>query len=287
MSMKLIVDSGSDLPKDLLKKYDIDLASLIVHLNGEDYHDRESIDSQAVYEAMRQGSAPKTAQASPDTFYHLFKQYTDQDQPIIYLAFSSELSGTYQSAMIAKQQIEDQNPDAEIYVIDTRAASMGHGLIAYYTAQAIADGQAVQDVLDTAHYYVNHMVHVFTVDDLEYLQRGGRVSKAQAFVGGMLKIKPLLHVEDGKLVPLEKIRGSKKVIGRMVDLMKERGQHFEQQTIAITHGDDEQRAQQLANQIRELYNPKDIIIHQIGSAIGAHAGPGTIALFFLDDAPKN
>ncbi|WP_411955096.1 DegV family protein [Alkalibacillus sp. S2W] len=287
MSMKLIVDSGSDLPKDLLEKYDIDLASLIVHLNGEDYHDRESIDSQAVYEAMRQGSAPKTAQASPDTFYKLFKQYTDQSHPIIYLAFSSELSGTYQSAMIAKQQIEDQNQDAEIYVIDTRAASMGHGLIAYYTAQAIADGQAVQDVLDTAHYYVNHMVHVFTVDDLEYLQRGGRVSKAQAFVGGMLKIKPLLHVEDGKLVPLEKIRGSKKVIGRMVNLMKERGQHFEHQTIAITHGDDEQRAQQLANQIREQYNPKDIIIHPIGSAIGAHAGPGTIALFFLDDAPKN
>ncbi|MET3683400.1 DegV family protein with EDD domain [Alkalibacillus flavidus] len=287
MSMKLIVDSGSDLPQNILEEYDIDLVSLTVHLDGQDYYDRDTISSQDVYNAMRSGSAPKTAQVTPDAFYERFKTYTDEGRPVIYLAFSSELSGTFQSAMIAKQQIDDQNPDAEIYVIDTRAASMGHGLIAYYTAKAIADGQSVQDVLDTAHYYVNHIVHIFTVDDLEYLQRGGRVSKAQAFVGGMLKIKPLLHVEDGKLVPLEKIRGAKKVIGRMADVVQERGQHFHDQTIAITHGDDEKRAQELANQIRDKYQPKEIIIYPIGSAIGAHAGPGTIALFFLDDAPKS
>ncbi|GEN45673.1 DegV family protein [Alkalibacillus haloalkaliphilus] len=286
MSVKLIVDSGSDLPKDILEQHDIDIVSLIVHLNGQDYYDRDTIDSQKVYDAMREGSAPKTAQATPDTFYDVFKQYTDEGRPVIYLAFSSELSGTYQSAMIAKQQIEDDNESAEIYIIDTRAASMGHGLVAYHTAKAIANGGSVQDILDTANFYVNHMVHVFTVDDLEYLQRGGRVSKAQAFVGGMLKIKPLLHVEDGKLVPLEKVRGSKKVIGRMVDLAGERGNSLDQQTIAITHGDDEETAQKLAEKLKEAYNPQDVIIHQIGSAIGAHAGPGTIALFFLDDVQQ-
>ncbi|MDV2583185.1 DegV family protein [Alkalibacillus haloalkaliphilus] len=286
MSVKLIVDSGSDLPKDILEQHDIDIVSLIVHLDGQDYYDRDTIDSQKVYDAMREGSAPKTAQATPDTFYDVFKQYTDEGRPVIYLAFSSELSGTYQSAMIAKQQIEDDNESAEIYIIDTRAASMGHGLVAYHTAKAIANGGSVQDILDTANFYVNHMVHVFTVDDLEYLQRGGRVSKAQAFVGGMLKIKPLLHVEDGKLVPLEKVRGSKKVIGRMVDLAGERGNSLDQQTIAITHGDDEETAQKLAEKLKEAYNPQDVIIHQIGSAIGAHAGPGTIALFFLDDVQQ-
>ncbi|WP_017185449.1 DegV family protein [Alkalibacillus haloalkaliphilus] len=286
MSVKLIVDSGSDLPKDILEQHDIDIVSLIVHLDGQDYYDRDTIDSQKVYDAMREGSAPKTAQATPDTFYDVFKQYTDEGRPVIYLAFSSELSGTYQSAMIAKQQIEDDNESAEIYIIDTRAASMGHGLVAYHTAEAIANGGSVQDILDTANFYVNHMVHVFTVDDLEYLQRGGRVSKAQAFVGGMLKIKPLLHVEDGKLVPLEKVRGSKKVIGRMVDLAGERGNSLDQQTIAITHGDDEETAQKLADKLKEVYSPQDVIIHQIGSAIGAHAGPGTIALFFLDDVQQ-
>ncbi|MDQ0351748.1 DegV family protein with EDD domain [Alkalibacillus filiformis] len=283
MSVKLIVDSGSDLPKDILEQHDIDIVSLIVHLDGQDYYDRDTIDSQKVYDAMRKGSAPKTAQATPDTFYDVFKQYTDEGRPVVYLAFSSELSGTYQSAMIAKQQIEDDNENAEIYIIDTRAASMGHGLVAYHTAEAIANGGSVQDILDTANFYVNHMVHIFTVDDLEYLQRGGRVSKAQAFVGGMLKIKPLLHVEDGKLVPLEKVRGSKKVIGRMVDLAGERGSSLDQQTIAITHGDDEETAQKLAEKLKEAYSPQDIIIHQVGSAIGAHSGPGTIALFFLDD----
>ncbi|WP_188207110.1 DegV family protein [Alkalibacillus aidingensis] len=286
MNVKLIVDSGSDLPQDIIDKYDIDLVSLIVHLDHKDYYDRDTIDSTAVYEAMRNGAAPKTAQATPDTFYELFKKYAEQQRPIIYLAFSSELSGTYQSAMIAKQQVEDEFSQAEIYIIDTKAASMGHGLIAYHTAKAIESGGSIQDILDRAQFYVNHMVHIFTVDDLEYLQRGGRVSKAQAFVGGMLKIKPLLHVEDGRLVPLEKIRGTKKVLGRMTDLTKERGQSFDQQTIAITHGDDEERAQMLAERLREALNPKDIIIHQIGSAIGAHAGPGTIALFFLDEVEK-
>ncbi|GAA0454869.1 DegV family protein [Alkalibacillus silvisoli] len=286
MSVKLIVDSGSDLPKDTLDKYDIDLVSLIVHLEGQDYFDRDTIDSQTVYDAMRNGAAPKTAQATPDTFYDIFKKYSDEGRPVIYLAFSSELSGTYQSATIAKQQLEDEHSDPEIYIIDTRAASMGHGLIAYHLAEAIENGGSVQDILDTANFYVNHMVHIFTVDDLEYLKRGGRVSKAQAFVGGMLKIKPLLHVEDGKLIPLEKVRGSKKVVGRMVDLAGERGESLDEQTIAITHGDDEDTANMLAEKLKEAYNPKEIIIHQIGSAIGAHAGPGTIALFFLDDLQK-
>ncbi|WP_027963911.1 DegV family protein [Halalkalibacillus halophilus] len=283
MNMKLIVDSGSDLPQDILNQYDIDMVSLIVHLDDKDYYDRENIESIAVYEAMRSGSVPKTAQATPETFYEYFKKYVEADTPIIYLAFSSELSGTYQSATIAKQQIEEEFDNPEIYIIDTLAASMGHGLIAYHTAKAIKNGGDIQDVLDTANFYVNHMVHVFTVDNLEYLQRGGRVSKAQAFVGGLLKIKPLLHVDEGKLVPLEKVRGAKKVLGRMVELTKERGSKIEDQTIAITHGDDESNAVKLAEMLREELNPKDIIIHPIGSAIGAHAGPGTIALFFLDN----
>lgn len=127
------------------------------------------------------------------------------------------------------------------------------------------------------------MEHIFTVDKLEYLQRGGRVSKTQAFVGGLLNIKPLLHVEDGKLVPLEKIRGSKRVLSRMVEVAKERGQDFENQTLSITHGDDLETAEKLADLLRQELNPKDIIITDVGAVIGAHSGPGTIALFFLNE----
>ncbi|GEL76911.1 DegV family protein [Tenuibacillus multivorans] len=286
MNVQIVIDSASDLPKSILEDYQLESVPLIVHLDDQDYLDGETIEPKMVYDAMREGKSPKTAQATPESFYNVFKKHAEQGKAIIYLAFSSELSGTYQSAVIAKDQVLEELPEADIYCIDTRAASLGCGLIAYHAAQLAQDNADVQDILDLANHYVNNMEHIFTVDDLEYLQRGGRVSKAQAFVGSLLKIKPLLHVDDGKLVPLEKIRGSKKVLRRMVDVMKERGEDFQNQTIAITHGDDEENASKLKNLIQEELSPKDVIIHTIGSAIGAHAGPGTIALFFLNKVKK-
>jgi DegV family protein with EDD domain len=130
------------------------------------------------------------------------------------------------------------------------------------------------------------MEHIFTVDDLEYLYRGGRVSKTAAFVGSLLKIKPILHVEDGKLIPLEKMRGSKKLLGRLTEIMEERGTDWENQTIGISHGDDLERANKLADIMKEKFHPKEIVIEMVGSVIGAHSGPGTIALFFLNNSYK-
>ncbi|MGM8214695.1 DegV family protein [Bacillaceae bacterium W0354] len=283
MNVQIVVDSATDLPKHYYTDFSLEMVPLIVHLDGQDYLDVEAIDPKTVYDAMREGKSPKTAQATPESFYQIFKKYAEDKVPVIYLGFSSELSGTYQSSVIAKQQVLEEYPDAEIYTIDTKAASMGYGLIAYHAAKLAKEGGTVQDILDIANHYVSHMEHIFTVDDLEYLQRGGRVSKTQAFVGGLLKIKPLLHVDEGKLVPLEKIRGANKVLKRMVDLMKERGENLDEQTIAITHGDNEESAQKLKELIvQEGVNPKDIIISDIGAVIGAHAGPGTIALFFLN-----
>ncbi|PKR78321.1 DegV family protein [Halalkalibacillus sediminis] len=281
MNVQIIVDSGTDLPKAYYNELSIEMVPLTVYLDEKDYLDQVDIESKTVYDAMRDGAAPKTAQPSPESFHEVFKKYADKGKTIIYFGLSSELSGTYQSATIAREQILEDYPDADIYTIDTKAASMGYGLIAYHAAKLAHEGASVQDILDLANHYVSHMEHIFTVDDLEYLQRGGRVSRTQAFVGSLLKIKPLLHVEEGKLVPLEKIRGAKKVLRRMVDLAKERGEDFNQQTLAITHGDDEENAQKLAELLRDELQPKDIIIYPIGSAIGAHAGPGTIALFFL------
>lgn len=286
MNVQIVIDSASDLPKDIQKQYDIEAVPLIVHLDDEDFLDGETIQSKTVYQAMRDGKSPKTAQATPDSFQKVFTDQVEQGKAVVYLGFSSELSGTYQSAVIAKEEVLEQHPNADIYVIDTKAASMGCGLIAYEAAELAHQGADIQDILDAANHYVNNIEHIFTVDDLEYLYRGGRVSRTQAFVGSLLKIKPLLHVEEGKLVPLEKIRGSKKVLRRMVDLMKERGHDFDQQTIAITHGDDEENAQKLKELIQEELNPKNVIVHSIGAAIGAHAGPGTIALFFLNEVKK-
>ncbi|HLQ97933.1 MAG TPA: DegV family protein, partial [Candidatus Dormibacteraeota bacterium] len=210
----------------------------------------------------------------------------EKNQPLIYLAFSSELSGTYQTAKMVEQEIKEETPDAPIHIIDTKCASIGYGLVVRRAAEHDKSGATVEEVLDLATYHAKHMEHIFTVDDLEYLYRGGRVSKTAAFVGSLLKIKPILHVEDGKLIPIEKIRGSKKVLGRMLSIMEERGTDFENQTIGISHGDDLDTAEKLAEMINEKFAPKKIIIEMVGSVIGAHSGPGTIALFFLNHSYK-
>ncbi|KGX87764.1 DegV family protein [Pontibacillus litoralis] len=286
MNVQIIADSACDLPNSIIEQYGIKRVPITVHLNDTDYLDAETIDPKQVYDAMRDGKAPKTSQVSPQTFKDLFEAYAQAGQSCIYLAFSSELSGTYQTAKMMQQEVLEQYPDFNLHIMDTHCASLGYGLVVLEAAKMAQSNHSLDTILEVATYYKDHVEHIFTVDDLEYLKRGGRVSKTAAFVGTMLKIKPLLHVEDGKLIPLEKIRGSKKVLNRMVDIMKERGEDFSQQTIAISHGDDVKRAEQLSTIIQNTFQPKEIIIHTIGSAIGAHSGPGTIALFFLNKPMK-
>ena len=205
---------------------------------------------------------------------------------VIYLAFSSELSGTYQGAKLMEQEVKENHPDANLHIIDTKCASLGYGLVVLRAAELANNGASVDEILAASKHNAEHMEHIFTVDDLEYLYRGGRVSKTAAFVGTLLKIKPLLHVEDGKLIPLEKIRGSKKVYKRMLEIMDERGMDLSGQRIGITHGDALDVAESIADMFREKWNVKDVKINMVGSAVGAHAGPGTIAVFFLNDEQK-
>ncbi|MDC3413719.1 DegV family protein [Aquibacillus sp. 3ASR75-11] len=286
MSVKIITDSASDLSENHYTTYDIDMVSLTVQLDGRNYEDARTIFAKTVYDAMRNGKVPKTSQVSPQTFTNTFEKYAKVNQPCIYIAFSSELSGTYQSAKIAEQELKETYPNWELHILDTHCASVGQGLVALRAAELAQQGESFQTILDVATYHANHMEHIFTVDDLEYLYRGGRVSKTAAFVGSLLKIKPLLHVEEGKLVPLEKIRGSKRVLKRMVELMDERGIDLTNQTIGISHGDDIETANQLAEIVKGKYGTNRIEIEMVGSSIGAHAGPGTLALFFLNDIYK-
>ncbi|WP_156288841.1 DegV family protein [Oceanobacillus salinisoli] len=281
-TIKILTDSACDLTEKHYNEFDIEMVPLTVHLDEKEYEDGKSIEPKTVYDAMRQGKAPKTSQVSPQTFKEIFTSYAEANQPLVYIAFSSQLSGTYQTAKMMEQEVREEFPDAPIHVIDTKCASIGQGLVVLYAAKLAKNGASLDEVLEAVTYQSEHMEHIFTVDDLEYLKRGGRVSKTAAFVGTLLKIKPLLHVEAGKLIPLEKIRGSKKVLGRMMELMEERGTDFQHQTIGISHGDDRERAEQLALMIQDRFDvsEENIVIEMVGSAIGAHAGPGTISLFF-------
>src|SRR5690625_1612921 len=286
MNVKILADSASDLTDTYYEQYDIDRASLTVHLHGKDYKDGVDITPKTVYDAMKEGADTKTSQVSPQTFQTIFTSYMEKEQPLVYLAFSSALSGTYQTAKMVEQKIKEEHPEAPIHVIDLKCASLGYGLAVLRAAKLAQEGATSEEIMEMAVYHAEHMEHIFTVDDLEYLYRGGRVSKTAAFVGSLLKIKPILHVEDGKLIPIEKIRGSKKVLGRMLTIMEERGTDFENQTIGISHGDDLDTAEKLAEMINEKFAPKKIIIEMVGSVIGAHSGPGTIALFFLNHSYK-
>lgn len=283
MSIHIVADSGCDLPYSFLQERNISFLPLIVHLHHTDYEDFVTIEPKQVYEAMRNGDVAKTSQASPLKMKELFIELAQSKQPAIYIAFSSQLSGTYQTAMMVREEVLEQYPGFQLTIIDSKCASLGLGLVVMKASELAQKGMPYEQLCETIRAYCRHMEHIFTVDDLEFLARGGRISKTSAFVGGILNIKPLLHVEDGKLIPLEKIRGRKKVFKRMIELMEERGNDLQKQVIGISHGDDEEAALELKRMIEEKFGCTRFFLSPIGGAIGAHAGPGTLALFFLNE----
>ncbi|MCZ0757008.1 DegV family protein [Anoxybacillus sp. J5B_2022] len=283
MSIHIVADSGCDLPYSFLQERNISFLPLIVHLNNTDYEDFVTIDPKQVYDAMRNGEVAKTSQASPLKMKELFTELAQSERPSVYIAFSSQLSGTYQTAMMVREEVLEQYPEFQLTIIDSKCASLGLGLVVMKASELAQKGMPYEQLCETIAAYCRHMEHIFTVDDLEFLARGGRISKTSAFVGGILNIKPLLHVEDGKLIPIEKIRGRKKVFKRMIELMEERGNGLQKQVIGISHGDDEEAALELKRMIEEKFGCTRFFISPIGGAIGAHAGPGTLALFFLNE----
>ncbi|MEH7386693.1 DegV family protein [Bacillus sp. JJ1521] len=287
MTVRILTDSGSDLPLQFFEENNVTLFSLGVHLDGQDYEDIATIEPEKVFEAMRNGSAPKTSQVPPHRFKEVFTEIAKEKQSAVYIAFSSQLSGTYQTAVMMSEEVKEEYPELDLTIIDTKCASLGQGLVAKAAAELAANGASKEEVVNLSNFYSTHMEHLFTVDDLEYLARGGRISKASAFVGGLLNIKPLLNVEDGKLIPLEKIRGKKKVFKRIVELMEERGVDLSNQTIGISHGDVESEAIELTKLFEEKFGCKSFYMNAIGASIGSHAGPGTIAIFFLNKMPNS
>ncbi|MGD6841593.1 DegV family protein [Bacillus infantis] len=283
MSVKIMADSASDLSLQFFKDNDVLLFPLQVLLDGQEYKDLITIDPKKVYDSIRSGQIPKTSQVSPVDFEKEFRELAKSGREGIYIAFSSQLSGTYQTAAMVRDQVKEEYPDLSLSIIDTKCASLGAGLIVKEAARLSAEGASMEDIEKDILFRSRHMEHLFTVEDLDHLAKGGRVSKASAFLGGLLNIKPLLHVEDGKLVPIEKIRGKKKVLRRMIEVAKERGKGFSGQTIAISHADNLETAEEVKAMLIEELGPKEVLISDIGAAIGSHTGAGTIALFFLNE----
>lgn len=280
--MKIFADSACDLPKSFYEEAQVHLIPLHVLMDGKEYRDVIDISALEVYDGIRAGQQPKTSQASPEYFLDLWTSLAEAGEDAIYIAFSSELSGTYNTAVMMRDQVKEDYPNFKLDIIDSKCASLGYGLVVKEAARLRNNGASFEEVLEGANFYARHMEHLFTVQDLDYMAKGGRVSKASAFIGGLLSIKPLLHVEDGKLIPIEKHRGRKRVLKRMLQLMEERGDQISEQHIGINHSDDEEIALELKAAIEEKFNPKSIEMHMIGPVIGAHVGPGTLSVYFLN-----
>lgn len=278
--MQLIADSCSDISVEELDRMEIEMVPLKITIDDRDYLDQFDISSTEVLDAISEGKRPLTSQANPEDFTKVFQKYVGRKEPLLYIAFSSELSGTYQSAVIARDTILDDHPDADITIIDTKAASYGLGLIVERAHSYVESGLSKDEIISKVEKDVKDIRHFFTVDDLDYLAKGGRLSKGQAFLGGLLNIKPLLHVEEGKLVPLEKHRGVKKVHSSMVKHLIADNVTRE---VHITQANAVEQAEQLKQKILDGTNITDVRISTIGPTISSHTGNGTVAMFYFNE----
>ena len=281
--MKIFTDSGSDLPKSFFEKGEAQLFPLRVLLKGKEYDDIIGISTDQVYAAIAEGELPKTSQVSLEVFLTAFEELAKSGEEGIYIAFSSELSGTCQAAILAKNQVVESYPNLRLAIIDTKCASFGQGLVVKEAVRLNKFGIEFDEAVQKLTEMSNSMEHLFTVGDLNYLAKGGRVSKSSAFVGGLLNIKPILNMEDGKLVPLEKTRGFKKATQRMIALMKERGGDFTNKTVGLSHSNDEELMNEIKVAIEEALHPKAIESTTIGAVIGAHVGRGTVGIYFTNN----
>jgi len=278
---KIITDTGADLTQDQIVEYGLELLPLGVIIDNEEFLDGETIQPKDVYAAMRAGKTPKTFQIEVARLEHCFRQLLESEVPFLYLAFSGELSGTYQTAVMVGNALKEEYPDSTFHILDTRAASVGQGLFVRTVAE-YGQEHTYEETVAYASTLVGKIRHLFTVESLEYLMRGGRVSKASAFIGDLLTILPLLTVEDGKLVPIEKIRGHKKVLRRITEWMTESKPIIEGGDVFIGHGDDPAKADQFETMLREHVTPRHVTKTIVGSAIGAHTGPGLLVVAYFE-----
>lgn len=283
----ITTDTTSDLPADYVKEHQLGMMSLTYTIEGNTYNWEHPLPVGEFYRMMRNGSLPTTSQVNPEEageiFEHILK---DSDADILHIAFSSGLSGSCNSSRIAAEELSEKYPDRKIIVIDSLCASLGEGLLVH---KAVTMKEAGKSLEETAAWLEEHklnLVHNFTVDDLYHLYRGGRVSKTAAFVGTMINLKPILHVDnEGHLIPLSKVRGRKKSLIALVDSMEKQLGSWKDKNdmIFISHGDALEDAQFVADLIKQRLGYNSFLINYVGSTIGAHSGPGTIALFYMGE----
>lgn len=282
----ITTDNMADLPDTYLEEHGLKIISLSYMLEGKTYSEKNRLPVKEFYDKMRNGAMPTTSQVNPEEARELFEELLKEGKDVLHIAFSSGLSGSYNSARIAAEELQEEEAEGRVVVIDSLCASLGEGLLVHKALGLKEEGKSLDEIAEWLKENRLHLCHNFTVDDLNHLYRGGRVSKTAAVLGTMINIKPILHVDDeGKLVPISKVRGRKKSLITLVDNMeKQIGSYREQNDMVfISHGDCLEDAEFAAAQIRERFGIDSFLINDVGPTIGAHSGPGTVALFFMGE----
>ena len=284
MGIKIITDSACDLTRDYIKNNNIGLLSLILNLNGQAIKDDlgETLSYKDFYNKMREGATPTTSQINAHEFEEEFIKYIKNGDSIIYISLSSSLSGTFNSANIAKNNLMNEYPNANIYLVDSLSVSVGQGLLVAKACEMRDSGIGAEEIVNWLEENKRKVIHSILIDDLNHLKRGGRISGATAAIGGLLNIKPTLFLDDeGKLIQGEKIKGKKKALRFLVNEVRENAVDTENEILYICHGDCLEEAETLRDMILEEVKFKNVIINYVGNVVGAHAGPGVLAAVFL------
>ena len=283
---KIITDTTADLPESYILENELGIMVVPYIMDGIPQGEERKMEVKEFYDRMRGGMMPTTSQINPETAKEYLNGFLEESRQLLVLSFSSGLSGTCGNVSLAAREIMEERPDCRIVVADTLCASLGEGLLVHKAVQLKKEGKSLDETAQWVEAHKENLVHVFTVDDLFHLHRGGRVSKATAIVGTLAGIKPLLHVdEQGHLTAVGKVRGRKKSLQSLVDMMEKQvgSWHDKNDCIFISHGDCAEDADYVKQLVEERFGRKDFLINEIGPTIGTHSGPGTVALFFMGD----
>ena len=282
--MKYIIstDSTADLPESYVKEHGIAVQFLSYAFGDTVFGLDTQLEPHAFYERMRSGEMPTTNACIPDEVQNSFERYLKEGYDILHISFSSGLSASHNNARIAANELAEQYPDRKIVLVDSLCASLGQGLLVHYAVTMKERGKSMEEVAEWLEQNKLHLCHQFTVDDLFHLHRGGRVSKTTAIIGTLINVKPVLHVDDeGHLTSLCNVRGRKKALLKLVEHMGEQIDCYQNDVVFISHGDCLEDAEFVAAQVKERFGIENILIDYVSPTIGAHSGPGTVALFFL------
>ena len=281
----LITDSSADLSQEMVQELGVTVLPLSFTIQGKTYRnypDNREMDLPLFYDMLRAGELATTSAVNVAEYTQAVEPILQEGKDVLILAFSSGLSSTYQASVLAAGELREKYPDRKIYTVDTLCASLGQGLLVYLAAQEQRKGKSIEEVRDWAEETKLNLCHQFTVDDLHFLKRGGRISATTAVVGSMLQIKPVLHVDnEGRLINIGKARGRQASLKALVDKMEKTVTEEGRKTVFISHGDCRKDAVAVADMVRERFGTQDIRINYVGPVIGAHSGPGTLALFYL------